>query len=159
MFITKKHLTRRTVLRGAGVGLALPLLDAMVPAHTALSRTAAAAKPRIVRDALIQALTRPEKDTLWHQDKSGAKITVKDLGVRGHTRKIALLDKYTDKNMHDIVAYLCTNCHDMADGRLGATVMDKKDRELLLYEGIYRTFLWLLETKQLALTGKNPHLI
>lgn len=48
MFITKKHLTRRTVLRGAGVGLALPLLDAMVPAHTALSRTAAAAKPRIV---------------------------------------------------------------------------------------------------------------
>ncbi|MEN9704764.1 MAG: hypothetical protein RLZZ393_643 [Pseudomonadota bacterium] len=48
MFITKKHLTRRTVLRGAGVGLALPLLDAMVPAHTALSRTAAAAKPRMV---------------------------------------------------------------------------------------------------------------
>ena len=26
------------------------------------------ARPRIVRDALIQALTRPEKDTLWHQD-------------------------------------------------------------------------------------------
>ncbi len=32
MFITKKHLSRRTLLRGAGTVLALPLLDAMVPA-------------------------------------------------------------------------------------------------------------------------------
>ncbi|HET8698496.1 MAG TPA: DUF1552 domain-containing protein, partial [Gammaproteobacteria bacterium] len=32
MFITKKHLSRRTVLRGAGVAIALPLLDAMMPA-------------------------------------------------------------------------------------------------------------------------------
>ena len=31
-FLTKKHLSRRTVLRGTGVALALPLLDAMVPA-------------------------------------------------------------------------------------------------------------------------------
>ncbi|MCY4602556.1 MAG: DUF1552 domain-containing protein, partial [Acidobacteria bacterium] len=42
MFITKKHLSRRTVLRGAGATLALPLLDSMVPALTAVSRTAAA---------------------------------------------------------------------------------------------------------------------
>lgn len=41
MFITKKHLSRRTVLRGVGASLALPLLDAMVPAHTALAQTAA----------------------------------------------------------------------------------------------------------------------
>src|SRR5437868_13179009 len=32
MFITKKHLSRRTVLRGLGASLALPLLDSMVPA-------------------------------------------------------------------------------------------------------------------------------
>ena len=32
MFITKRHLSRRTFLRGAGVALSLPLLDAMVPA-------------------------------------------------------------------------------------------------------------------------------
>jgi hypothetical protein len=44
MFITKKHLSRRTVLRGAGVALALPLLDAMIPAATALAQTAAAPK-------------------------------------------------------------------------------------------------------------------
>src|SRR5689334_24963546 len=46
MFISKKHLSRRTVLKGAGVSLALPLLDAMIPAATALSQTAAARKLR-----------------------------------------------------------------------------------------------------------------
>jgi hypothetical protein len=42
MFITRKHLSRRTVLRGLGATVALPLLDGMVPALTAISRTAAA---------------------------------------------------------------------------------------------------------------------
>src|SRR5256714_7183837 len=48
MFITKKHISRRTMLRGAGAALALPLLDAMLPAATALAQTAANAKPRFV---------------------------------------------------------------------------------------------------------------
>jgi hypothetical protein len=48
MFLTKKHLSRRTVLRGAGTALALPLLDAMIPARVALAQTAAAPKPRFV---------------------------------------------------------------------------------------------------------------
>jgi hypothetical protein len=47
MFLTKKHLSRRTVLRGAGVTLALPLLDAMIPAATMLAQTAAAPKMRM----------------------------------------------------------------------------------------------------------------
>jgi hypothetical protein len=46
MFISKKHLSRRTVLKGAGVALALPFLDAMVPAATAQAKTAAAPKLR-----------------------------------------------------------------------------------------------------------------
>jgi hypothetical protein len=46
MFISKKHIPRRTVLKGAGVTLALPLLDAMVPAATMLAQTAATPKPR-----------------------------------------------------------------------------------------------------------------
>jgi len=41
MFITKQFLPRRTFLRGLGAGLALPLLDAMVPALSALAQTAA----------------------------------------------------------------------------------------------------------------------
>jgi hypothetical protein len=40
-FITKKSLPRRTFLRGVGATLALPLLDAMVPAATALAKTPA----------------------------------------------------------------------------------------------------------------------
>ena len=47
MFITKKHLSRRTVLQGVGAVISLPLLDAMIPASTALAATAAAPKPRI----------------------------------------------------------------------------------------------------------------
>jgi hypothetical protein len=47
MFITKKHLSRRTVLRGVGATIALPLLDAMIPASTALAKTAAKATPRL----------------------------------------------------------------------------------------------------------------
>ncbi len=62
------------------------------------------AGPRVVRDALIQALSRPEKDTLWHKDKDGAKIDIKELGVRGHVRKIALLDRYDTKLQ-------CGQCH------------------------------------------------
>jgi hypothetical protein len=47
MFITKKHLDRRTFLRGAGVAVGLPLLDAMIPAWTALAQTAASPKPHM----------------------------------------------------------------------------------------------------------------
>jgi hypothetical protein len=47
MIVTKAHLSRRTVLRGLGVSLALPLLDSMVPALTAVSQTAAAPVRRL----------------------------------------------------------------------------------------------------------------
>jgi Protein of unknown function (DUF1552) len=46
-FVTKKHLPRRTFLRGAGVTLSLPLLESMVPALTALAQTAAAPRLRL----------------------------------------------------------------------------------------------------------------
>jgi Protein of unknown function (DUF1552) len=46
MFLTKKHIARRTVLKAVGVKLALPFLDAMVPAGTALAQTAAVPKLR-----------------------------------------------------------------------------------------------------------------
>ena len=47
MYLTKRHLSRRTVLRGIGATVALPFLDAMVPARTALAKTAAAGKTRL----------------------------------------------------------------------------------------------------------------
>jgi hypothetical protein len=47
MYLRRKHLSRRTVLRGAGASIALPLLDAMIPAGTALAQTAAAPATRL----------------------------------------------------------------------------------------------------------------
>lgn len=47
MFITKKHLSRRTLLRGGSAAIGLPLLSAMVPAATALAQTAAAPRTRM----------------------------------------------------------------------------------------------------------------
>ena len=48
MFITKKHIPRRTFMRGAGVTLALPLLESMLPALTPLRLTAATPARRFV---------------------------------------------------------------------------------------------------------------
>jgi hypothetical protein len=50
MIITRKHLSRRTVLKGMGVTMALPFLEAMVPARTALAKAA----PNRIRLAAIE---------------------------------------------------------------------------------------------------------
>jgi hypothetical protein len=47
MFLFKKHLSRRAVLKGAGATIALPLLDAMIPAGTAWAQTPARPTPRL----------------------------------------------------------------------------------------------------------------
>ena len=47
MYLTKKHVSRRTVLRGMGATVALPFLEAMVPARTTLAKTAAAGRTRL----------------------------------------------------------------------------------------------------------------
>ena len=66
MFITKKHLSRRTVLKAAGVRLALPFLEAMVPAATALAQTAA--KPKLRAGVLLSAARR---DHVQHVARTG----------------------------------------------------------------------------------------
>jgi hypothetical protein len=48
MFISKRHIPRRKFLQGAGITLALPLLESMIPARTLLAQTAAAPKPRFM---------------------------------------------------------------------------------------------------------------
>ena len=47
MFLTRRHISRRDVLRGMGATIALPFLDAMVPARTLLAKTAAAGRTRL----------------------------------------------------------------------------------------------------------------
>ena len=46
MFAMKRHISRRTVLRGMGAAVALPFLEAMVPAFTPTARTAIKAPTR-----------------------------------------------------------------------------------------------------------------
>jgi hypothetical protein len=68
MFITKKHLDRRTFLKGAvGTAIALPLLDAMVPAATAQTRTAAGERLRFGAIYMPNGLY----PGLWHPEKTG----------------------------------------------------------------------------------------
>src|SRR5437870_13108157 len=81
MFLTKRHLSRRTVLRGAGVSLALPLLDAMVPAVTALAQTAAAPKMRvgffyIPHGAIMGNTSHGPAMDRWTPSGSGADFTL-----------------------------------------------------------------------------------
>jgi len=68
MLITKKHISRRAMLRGAGVALALPLLDSMVPAQTPLAKTAAVPKTRFtgifVPHGMAPGYWIPEKPVL-----------------------------------------------------------------------------------------------
>jgi len=75
-----------------------------------------AAKPRVVRDGLIQALTRPEADTLWHKDPKHTNIKVIDMGLRGFNRKIAILDKY-DTRLQCGQCHVEYNCNDGYDPR------------------------------------------
>src|SRR5436190_16495096 len=53
MYITNRHLSRRTVLKGIGATVALPLLEAMVPARRALAATAAGRKVRLVAIEMV----------------------------------------------------------------------------------------------------------
>jgi hypothetical protein len=74
MIITKKHLSRRMFLQGTfGAAVALPLLDAMVPALTATSRTVA--KPRF-RFGAVYLPNGVFPDT-WHPDKEGSDFEFK----------------------------------------------------------------------------------
>ncbi|HEY4364492.1 MAG TPA: DUF1552 domain-containing protein [Bryobacteraceae bacterium] len=77
MFLTKKHIHRRAVLKAAGVTLGLPFLDAMIPAHTALAQTAAMPKLRagffyIPHGAIMGNTTHGPSADKWTPSGSGA---------------------------------------------------------------------------------------
>jgi hypothetical protein len=85
MFITKKHLSRRTVLRGAGASIALPFLDAMNPAGVAWANTPAGSAPQRLAfvgfpmGAVIKA---------WSPEKTGKDFAISPI--------LAPLEKYRD---------------------------------------------------------------
>ena len=74
MIITKKHLSRRTFMRGSlGAAIALPFLDAMVPALTATAKTAAGAPFRF---GAVYMPNGVYPDT-WHPEEVGADFKFK----------------------------------------------------------------------------------
>ena len=85
MFITRKHISRRTLLRGVGVTVALPLLDSMVPAQTPLSKTAARPASR------LGAIYIPHGSIMdkWTPAKEGAAFEFSDI--------LSPLSKYRDR--------------------------------------------------------------
>jgi len=119
MFLTKKHISRRTVLRGAGTMLALPLLDAMLPAATALAQTAAAPKPRFVGlfvpHGMAPGYWVPEKEGLlptelpfnWKPLEPWAKQTTILSGL--HSRSAEPPPGVTGADHWVAAAFLCAN--------------------------------------------------
>src|SRR5271165_5952735 len=76
MFNTKAHLSRRTMLRGMGVAIGLPFLDAMVPAQTPVARTAAAPLTRFACIEMVHGAAGSTVDGTrkhyWSPEKTGA---------------------------------------------------------------------------------------
>lgn len=66
MFITRKYLSRRCVLRSLGASVALPLLDAMVPAAVPLNETVAAGKQRFVAIEMVHGCAG---STQWGRER------------------------------------------------------------------------------------------
>ncbi len=76
MIITKKHLSRRTVLRGMGATVAMPFLDAMVPAQTVLRKTAAQPRTRLACIEMVHGCAGSTQDGIdkhyWMPTTEGA---------------------------------------------------------------------------------------
>jgi hypothetical protein len=84
MFITKKHLSRRTLLKGGTAAIGLPLLSAMVPAATALAQTAAAPKTRmgffyLPHGAIMNNTRFGAEMNRWTPDKVGRDFDLKPI--------------------------------------------------------------------------------
>ncbi|MGA2041601.1 MAG: DUF1552 domain-containing protein [Bryobacteraceae bacterium] len=76
MFLTRKHLSRRTVLRGIGAAISLPLLDSMAPAQTPIHQTAASPRTRFAAIEMVHGAAGSTMDGAakhyWSPEKTGA---------------------------------------------------------------------------------------
>src|SRR3984957_20394952 len=92
MYLTKKHLSRRTLLRGLGATLALPLLDSMVPAQTPLRQTAAMSRTRFAAIEMVHGAAGSTIDgaqkNYWSPAKTGADFEI--------TPTLSSLEPYRD---------------------------------------------------------------
>jgi hypothetical protein len=114
MYVSKRHLSRRAVLRGVGVAVGLPLLDAMIPAATALAQTAAAPKLRagffyIPHGAILWNTSHGPSMDHWTPSGSGSDFKLSPIlePLEKHKRYVTsfgnLENKANQNSVHAIV--------------------------------------------------------
>jgi hypothetical protein len=97
MIIRKLSLPRRTFLRGVGATVALPLLDAMVPAATALAKTAGAPTPRIAFWGTANGVFGPNFKPAGRQLNETGSTRVSQLTDHVSSPILAPLDAFRDQ--------------------------------------------------------------
>jgi hypothetical protein len=161
MYISKKHIPRRTFLRGAGVTLALPLLDAMVPAATLLAQTAAAPKSRFVGifypHGMAPGYWVPEKegalpDKLPYILESLAKVKEQTTVVSGLWSKSAEPPEGTTGSDHWVAAAFLTGIEPRKTAGSDATVGSPTIDQIIAQKIGQET---LLPSLQLAVEDPN----
>src|SRR5215468_8268508 len=141
MFLTKKAIPRRTFLRGAGVTLALPLLESMIPAGTLLAQTPAAgpSKPRFVGvfypHGMAPGYWEPEKEgslpeKLPYIMESLEKVRDKTVVITGLWSKSAEPPEGTTGSDHWVAAAFLTGIKPRktagSDANVGSATIDQK---------------------------------
>jgi len=135
MFISKKSISRRAVLRGAGATIALPLLDAMIPAGVALAQTAAKPLPRMgfvyfPHGAIMKA---------WSPEKTGTDFAMSPIlkplePFRSHLTIVSGLRNKGGESSdpHGIMAGTWLSCYGIRDRKddLGTTADQLAARHL-----------------------------
>ncbi|HXC58991.1 MAG TPA: DUF1552 domain-containing protein [Steroidobacteraceae bacterium] len=135
MFISKKSISRRTVLRGAGATIALPLLDAMIPAGVALAQTPAKPMPRMgfvyfPHGAIMKA---------WSPEKTGTDFALSPIlkplePFRSHLTIVSGLRNKGGESSdpHGIMAGTWLSCYGIRDRKddLGTTADQLAARHL-----------------------------
>jgi Protein of unknown function (DUF1552) len=138
MFIAKKHIPRRTFLKGAGVTIALPLLDAMVPARAVLAQTAATPKSRFVGIFFphgmapgywVPGAEGPLPDKLPHILEGLAKVKDQSVVLSGLWSKSAEPPEGTTGSDHWVAAAFLTGIKPKktagADASVGSPTIDQ----------------------------------
>ncbi len=107
MFVTRKHISRRAVLRGVGVTLSLPFLDSMVPAQTPMRRTAAFPRSRLACLEMVHGSAGSSEagKHYWSPERDGADFDLSyTLEPLGSFREYLTIISGTDSRQADAFA-------------------------------------------------------
>src|SRR5687768_17676625 len=133
MFLTKKHLSRRTLLRGGTAAIGLPLLSAMVPAATALAQTAAKPAPRmgffyLPHGAIMNNTRFGAEMNRWTPDATGRDFDLKPIlePFAPHKKYLTVVSGLGNKPgessaVHAIVPATWLSCEDRKSTRLNSS--------------------------------------